>query len=423
VKGLRTFLGQLLLICLGIALPLLLLEVMVRLAGVAPPAELQPPLWAPHPYLGWFHVPNRGGMVYSEYGEFQAPVHINARGLRDREIGYEKPAGVYRVLVLGDSFVEALQVPLEVTFAKQLEALLSAPEHPVEVINAGVGGWGTDQEAIFYAIEGFRYEPDLVLLFFFPHNDVLNNYEPLETARVHGMIQKPFFQLEGTNLITPTFPFTYSETSKATSAPLLSVSEWLNRHSALYRLIVPYLRENPFILGTLGSSGLLGGIAVFIAQDPPVPLSYSIYHSTIDPQWQAAWDLTAAIIQRLAMEVHAHGGELAVVVVAAPEQIYPERWTAVLQRYPQMENQDWDLEAPNRRIAHLLKEAGIAYVDLLPTFRAAAAQPDAAPLHFRRDGHWTPAGHQLVAKALAPFLADLLDIPLPGEPQKGPASY
>jgi len=407
MKTLRGLLGRLLLVGIGIIFPLLLLEGMVRIAGIAPPAELQPPLWAPHPYLGWFHVPNRGGIVYSEYGEFQAPVHINARGLRDREIGYAKPAGVQRVLVLGDSFAEALQVPLEITFAKELETRLNNTGYPVEVINAGVGGWGTDQEAIFYAIEGFRYQPDLVLLLFFPHNDVLNNYAPLEIARFHGAVQKPFFHLDGENLVLPTFPF--SETTKTTSAPLLPLSEWLNRYSALYRLVVPHLRESPFLLRLLGSSGLLGSVASFMAQDPPVPLLYGVYRSTSDPQWQEAWTLTAAIIRRLAEEIHAHGGQLAVVVIGAPEQIYPERWIATLQRYPQMAEQKWDLDLPNRRIAQILEQASIPYLDLLPIFRSAADQPDGAPLHFRHDGHWTAAGHHLAAEALTPFVADLLE--------------
>ena len=407
---LRGLLGRLFLISLGIVFPLLLLEGMVRVAGIAPPAALQPPLWEPHPYLGWFHVPNRGGMVYSEYGEFQAPVHINARGLRDREIGYAKPPGVQRVLILGDSFAEGLQVPLEETFAKQLEAELNKTGHPVEVINAGVGGWGTDQEAIFYAIEGFRYEPDLVLLLFFPHNDVLNNYAPLEIARLHGAVQKPFFRLEGDNLIFPSFPFTDSEPPETESAPLLPLSEWLNRHSALYRLVIPHLRENPFLLRLFGTSGLLGSMAVFAAHDPPIPLSYGIYRPTDDPQWQEAWTLTAAIIRRLATEVRTRSGQLAVAIIGAPEQIYPERWAATLQRYPQMGDQEYDLDLPNRRIAQLLEEVEIPYFDLLPTFRASMTQSDVAPLYFRHDGHWTSAGHRLAAQTLSPFVADLLGI-------------
>ncbi len=84
--SLWSLLSRLLLVVLGVIIPLLVLEGAIRWLDIAPPADLQPPLWAPHPSLGWFHVPNQGGVSYSEYREFRAPVHINARGLRDREL-------------------------------------------------------------------------------------------------------------------------------------------------------------------------------------------------------------------------------------------------------------------------------------------------------------------------------------------------
>jgi hypothetical protein len=87
VKLIGKVLGRVALAAVGFALSLLLLEGGVRLMAIAPPAAPQPPLWEPHPYLGWFHIPNSGGLWYSEYGEYQAEVRINARGLRDREIG------------------------------------------------------------------------------------------------------------------------------------------------------------------------------------------------------------------------------------------------------------------------------------------------------------------------------------------------
>jgi hypothetical protein len=409
VTTLRGLLSRLLLIALGIAFPLLVAEGAVRILGIAPPADLQPPLWAPHPYLGWFHAPNAAGIVYSEYGEYRAPVRINARGLRDREIGYDNPANAFRILVLGDSFVEALQVPLEATFTSQMETLLTSTERPVEVINAGVGGWGTDQEATFFAIEGFRYQPDVVLLCFFPHNDVLNNYRPLESARVHGAVQKPFFHLEEGRLIEPTFPFEPVEAPRRPAPPLLSTGEWLNGYLASYRLVAPYLREIPVVMRSLGATGLLGGMAAFMADDPDVPLMYDLYREPLRTEWEDAWQLTEAIIERLDMEVRSHGAQLGVVVIGAPEQVYPDRWATVLARYPQLQHEVWDLDSPNRRLTRFLHSAGIAYVDLLPVFRSAAAAPDAPRLHFLRDGHWTISGHQLVARAAADFVRSLAD--------------
>lgn len=403
----RGCLGRLVLLLFGLLTALLVIEFGTRLLGVAPPTDPLPVLWGPHPYLGWFHVPNHGGLWYSEYREFETQVHINARGLRDREIPYDKPAGVYRILVLGDSFAEALQVPLEATFAKQLEAMLSTPARPVEVINAGVGGWGTDQEAVFYAIEGFRYQPDLVLLCFFAHNDVLNNYQPLEVARVHGAVQKPFFQLKNGELVEPHFPFEAPPTPETPAPPLLSVYNWLHDHVAFYRLVVPYLRDIPPILRLAGPSGLLGGMAVFMADDPSTPLTYDVYRPDPPAAWQEAWQLTAALLRRLQREVHARGSRLALVIIGAPEQVYPERWQAVLSANPDMQGQDWDLNAPNRQLASILDESGIPYLDLLPVFQAEA-RSNAPALHFRHDGHWTPDGHRLAARAIAAFLQQRL---------------
>jgi hypothetical protein len=43
-------------------------------------------------------------------------VRINSDGLRDREHPKAKPAGTFRIAVLGDSFTEAMHVPMEQTF-------------------------------------------------------------------------------------------------------------------------------------------------------------------------------------------------------------------------------------------------------------------------------------------------------------------
>src|SRR3712207_7714099 len=52
--------------------------------------------WEPHPLFGWWHIPNSGGIFHSDFNEFESEVRINARGLRDREIGYDNPQGADR---------------------------------------------------------------------------------------------------------------------------------------------------------------------------------------------------------------------------------------------------------------------------------------------------------------------------------------
>lgn len=405
VRLIGKVLGRVVLALMGFALSLLLLEGGVRLTGIAPPADPLPQLWEPHPYLGWFHIPNSGGLWYSEYSEYQADVHINARGLRDREIGYDNPSNAYRILVLGDSFAEGLQVPLEETFARQLETRLATGARPTEVINGGVSGWGTDQEALFYVIEGFRYQPDLVLLCLFTRNDVLNNYAPLEVARM-GAVQKPFFHLDKGELVVPAFPFEPPPDTDSSPALLLPFSDWLRARSALYRLMMPYLRNIPATRRALGSIGLLGGVGVSLADEPVLPMTFNVYQSDSSPEWDEAWALTGALIRRLDAEVQTRGARLVVIIISAPEQVYPDRWAATFKAESPTQYLHWDPDAPNRRLAAILDEAGVPYLDLLPVFQDAASQPTTPPLYFRYDFHWSQAGHALAAEGIESFLRE-----------------
>lgn len=430
MKTLGNLIGRLLLVAVGLLAPLLIVEIGVRLTNLAPPADPNPSIWQPHPLFGWWHIPYSGGVFHSDFNEFEAEVRINARGLRDREIGYDNPNGALRILSLADSFGEALQVNLEETYHKQLEALLAGSlGRPVEVLNAGVGGWGTDQEAIFYVAEGFRYNPDVVLLAFFTRNDAVNSYGPLEIARNGGSQQKQFFSLSPNGELIPppleqngnTQPGQESKLQSGLSQsgpavgdssrngpPLLFLSDDLWRVSALYRFVSPYLRDIPPVVQRLGPSGILGGEAVVRAGHPSIPVPFYVYQSPADDCFEAAWALTEAIIARLRDEVESRGAKLVVVIIAAPEQVYPAEWARTLAANPAMPKLSWDLEAPNRRLTNFLLAQNIPHLDLLPVFRQAAARPDAPPLHFRHDQHWTVAGHRLAAGAIHDFLLNEL---------------
>jgi hypothetical protein len=108
--------------------------------------------------------------------------------------------------------------------------------------------------------------------------------------------------------------------------------------------------------------------------------------------------------------VEQRGSKLAVVLIAAPEQLYPVEWEQTVAANPALQQLNLDLESPNRRLGQFLESAGIPTLDLLPVFRAAAAQPETPRLHFRHDQHWTEAGHRLAAEAIHKFvLAELAD--------------
>lgn len=98
-----------------------------------------------------------------------ASFESNARGLRGYNNYSHKEKK--RILLIGDSIVYGLGVSLEKTFTCQLQGML--PDY--EVVNAGVGGWNTQNEYLWLKHEGINLDPDIVILYI-TNNDVENVY-------------------------------------------------------------------------------------------------------------------------------------------------------------------------------------------------------------------------------------------------------
>jgi lysophospholipase L1-like esterase len=102
-------------------------------------------------------------------------VEINSHGLRGPETPYEKPAGTFRILNLGDSVAMGWGVREEDTYGRRLEQWLNdqgADDLRYEVINAGVPGWNLENALVYLQVEGLKYEPDLILLDVTTVNDI-----------------------------------------------------------------------------------------------------------------------------------------------------------------------------------------------------------------------------------------------------------
>ncbi|MFT4539586.1 MAG: lysophospholipase L1-like esterase [Planctomycetota bacterium] len=95
-----------------------------------------------------------------------ADFETNSRGLRDREYALQKPDGVYRIAVIGDSFTMGSGVPIEQVFHSVVETELNrgAGERQYEVLNFGVGGYGIRDYIGVLQHQLPAYDPDLVLI-------------------------------------------------------------------------------------------------------------------------------------------------------------------------------------------------------------------------------------------------------------------
>ncbi|MGO9120359.1 MAG: SGNH/GDSL hydrolase family protein [Desulfomonilaceae bacterium] len=98
--------------------------------------------------------------------------HWNSDGYFDNDYDYRRPEGVHRIVVVGDSFVEAVQVPLARTFHKLIEADLNATpggaeiRPKIEVIALGNSGTGQLEHFKVLRDRAILYHPDVVAIGF-----------------------------------------------------------------------------------------------------------------------------------------------------------------------------------------------------------------------------------------------------------------
>jgi hypothetical protein len=152
-------------------------EALLRWKGGSEAAPGFQQLFMPDQQIGYRLRP--GASTTFSTSEFTTDIAINEAGVRDDPIGPKAP-GERRIVVLGDSLVLAVQVPLREIFTKALERRLNARAAPgvvYRVINAGVQGYGPVEELLFFREIASAFQPDLVLVAAFVANDAVEAYD------------------------------------------------------------------------------------------------------------------------------------------------------------------------------------------------------------------------------------------------------
>ncbi len=360
-------------------LAVLAFELLLRAAGWSSPIWYQPDA-----RLGWTLRPGVAGWFTKEGRAF---VEVNAAGRRDAEVPLAKPADVYRIAVLGDSYTEAMQVPREQAFWALLPERLHAcgfqPGKRIEALNFGVSGYGTAQEYLALERRALAYRPDLVLLQFTNGNDVRNNSIALEDER-----NRPFFFFAADGALR-------ADQSFATSADFLgrasAASEGLRaltNHSRVLQL-VRAARETPFIRKAQAEGAEQGLEPVVLA--PPA-----------EAAWREAWLVTETLIAMTAEAARRGGARFALVSVPYAIQVHPQRSVREALRsklgVP-------DLFYPDARLADFARRQRILAVAIAPEMQQLAEASGAYFHGFggkdRGRGHWNAAGHSVAAGIIA----------------------
>lgn len=391
---LKRVLGKPLLVLASVAVTLLLLEGVARLArhfgGGGKEAGETDRYHQHDPLLGWRKKAN--AQVVYKRREYQVEVKINSLGLRDLERTRQPVPGTYRVLALGDSYLEGYTVRLEQAATQVLEKSLRQRGCAAEVLNGGTAGYSTDQELLFYQWQGADYGSRVVALFFY-YNDVLFN----DRQEYFGRF-KPAFELQPEGLCLHRYPV-----RERVSAPPAKETEATETKSgsALLEWIQDRLWYGaPRAYNSLARLGLWEPMP---AVSPRMELF--VYSRRQVGEIEGAWQKTEALLGLLRREVEARGSRFLVVYIPSKMEVQERSWELTRTLY-RLDEQQWDREAVVRRLTEIGGNQGFPVLDLTPALR----QADRGVLgttYFTYDGHWNALGHAVAARETEAFLARL----------------
>jgi hypothetical protein len=335
------------------------------------------------PVLGWKHIPGATGRYRT--AEYQTTEHFNSKGIRGPEVAYDKGENEYRVLILGDSFAEGYSVTFDRLFSQVLKRRLNGQSKKkvpaYEVINAGTGGWSTDQELLFFQGEGKKYRPDLTILFFY-ENDVWDN---TQTRYWRGY--KPLFKLAGEDLVLTHVPVPLPAAAlkqTQTKAPFVART----RLAALFRRAV----QNPRLSGRF--SGRTG-----MAKTQRPDDEFRIFKKNLDPDYRNAWKLTERILIELKKETDTIGSRFLVFLVPDRSAIEPRVWKRALAQYG-LDASEWDSTQVGNELKAICDRNRIDYLDPTNRFIDERRRNGQKEAYFPGDRHWNAVGHAIVANVL-----------------------
>ena len=148
-------------IMFGIVYAILAAELLFR---VLAPVPMLPRNVTAAPYGVRCNMPNKEYLHTT--AEYKIRIRTNSKGIRsEREIPYDKPQNLYRIVLLGDSFGMGYGVDADDMFSSRMVYHLKEKYGiDAEVVNLSTSGHGNAEELITLRHEGFKYHPDLVVL-------------------------------------------------------------------------------------------------------------------------------------------------------------------------------------------------------------------------------------------------------------------
>lgn len=320
----------------------------------------------------------------------------NSQGFRGPELPTAprpKDDDTYRVLMIGDSFLNAWAVRPEFLMSEGVKRALEAEGRPTEVFVCSCDGYGTAQELLQYERYVDTLRPDAVVLVIYPPNDVLNN--SIDHAGLSwGDFLRPFFVVDDEGKLTTTYSHPWRRRlrrfSRAFALGEFAIMKSYRDESTDWGALREPTRPTPELL----KEGRT-----------PVDLWMPLCRKP-DAKVERAWRTTEAIIDTLNKDVARRGADFLTLVVPHVAQVCRNIFEEDMQFQAALINTtledvvDWN--GPEKRLHAFGERRQIDVRSLVDVLREHTG-PD-QPRMYVEDGHLSRHAHPLAAKMIVDWI-------------------
>jgi hypothetical protein len=325
---------------------------------------IDPGLLRHHPRLGWVLAPGWQGS--HRHHEFNASYEINQYGFRGHS-WTNLPSNRKRIVLLGDSFTFGLGVNEGDTFTACLAQ--SDPEN--EYLNFGVPGYSTDQEYLLQQEVAGKFQPEVYLLLFYLGNDIVDNllHVPLQVQQ-----EKPLFRLlEDDELTLTNVPVPSAEVKRTHDTVTLESIIYGDALAQAQNPLGRWLRTNRLLEMVL----------------PPPRLRTTELQAALEDRLIEQKRLQVALLQAMSETATAHGGKLVLALLPGMSYVTsPVSPSSLFQDHVRL------FMLNTAEINHLKS------IDVAGSMRELHDAGEGRDWFFPNEGHYTPAGHRIVAKII-----------------------
>ena len=367
----------------------LIVELALRQIDLAAAREL--PLYQESGDSSFVLKPNLDLAV--QFADQEVRIRTNRHGMRWRDVVVDRPEGVERIAVVGDSFTFGLWADdVSSSFVSIFESNLDTPR--TEVLNFGAPGYGLADVHAQLVGSALAFDPSHVVLAVYTGNDLLDTYlgERRYRVRNSGVLELNADRVA--ELVPPEFRTRYEGRGVVESLAVVRLA------SIAVNQLFPDFGEQVRTSDRESN-----------ASDAEDDYASNLFWSRVDypPFAVAAKDATLSKLEEIRLLLERRGVSLTIVAIPSIDQV---EWSAP-------ENDRIDVRYPQMHVEEYAAMHGVPYLDLLPLLRAHV-DATSATLYYPSDGHFNDAGHRLTGALLADFFeqaAGPLDEGGSGSPQ------